>query len=588
MSIAHRVVVVLAVASLARCAVAQPLPLGEDFQVNTFTPGFQAEAAIAAGSAATVVVWTSADEDGYGYGIFGQRYGSGGASLGSEFQINTATTSSDIWPAVAMDAAGRFVVVWADLNDAKILGQRFVDDGSPLGSEFQVNTYTGMDRISSSVAADPNGNFMVVWGDYYGLLARRYDSTGTPLGSEQFLAQYGGNMDVAADASGQFIVVWPGVSTVVVGQRFDSTGAALGTEFQVEDAPYDPAPITISDAAVAVSESGDFAITWRRRIEPEDSSNPSTDVFARVYDSAGQPRGAAFVVSQKHQYNYFSDVGADASGDFVVVWSAYRNGGYDLDVLGRRISSSGRVIGDEFRVNSDTSASQLHPAIAFSDAGNFDIVWWNDPFPVAINTDVHARRFSTAITTPICTDGAIAADAQVKLAKLGTPTGDEKIGIKGVLQFGPGTPAVLDPATDGVQILVEDLGAGNAAIFDLTADTTPVPGGAGCGPDDGWKANGAGTTFTYKNKSGALPPGCAPGSANGLSLIKVKDKRAKGGGIAIKAKAKDANIPAVVGPLRFTVVLGASAAQGTAGECGGIPFAASECSAKATGMKCAR
>ena len=584
MPIARRLMLGLAVAAFACRAGAQPQPLGADFQVNTFTPDSQFNPAIAAGSAATVIVWESAFQDGFGYGIFGRRYGSDGAALGGEFQVNTATSSSDRLPDVAMDGAGRFVVVWTDF-DSKILGQRFSSDAAPLGTEFQVNTSTGTMPVFPRAVAAQNGDFSVVWDDD-GTLARRYDSTGAPLGSE-FLLSSSVQEDVGADASGRLVVVLSGPATID-GQRFDSTGAPLGTEFQVGEVPYDPGPVDITHGNVAVADSGAFAVVWHRRIEPENDSVPPTDILARVYDSAGQPFGTEFVVNEKHQYNYLPGVGVNPQGEFVVTWSGYRKGGYGLDVLARRISSSGAFLGGEFRVNSDTAAAQLSPKIAYSNASDFTVVWTNDPFPVAINTDVRARRMASAITTPICSDGAIAGGAQAKLAKLALPGGDEKILIKGALQFGPGTPAILDPATKGTQILVEDLGAGNAAIFELSTATTPVPGGAGCGPDDGWKANGAGTTFTYKNKSGALPPDCSPGSANGLSLIKVKDKRARGGGIAFKAKAKNATIPAVVGPLRVTLVLGATGAESAAGECGGTQFDTADCSASASGFKCRR
>jgi hypothetical protein len=501
-----------------------------------------------------------------------------------------ATLSDDQAPAVAMDGAGRFVVVWMTF-DADILGQRFASDGSSLGSEFQVNSYTRFEPSFPRVAAAPSGDFFVVWSDY-GIVGQRYDSAGAPLGGE-FLVSLGTtpvNLQqpaIKADASGRFVVIWEDSQEVIRGQRFDSAGAPLGTEFQVGTIPYDPAPVTVTRGSLGVADDGAFVVAWHRRIEPDGDSLPPTDVLARVYDSGGQPNGTEFVVNEKHSYNYLPDVDMSGAGDFVVTWSAYRRGSYGLDVFGRRYSSSGAPISGEFRVNSHLADDQVYPKIAFSNTSEFTVVWRDDPH-MGANTDIRGGRFTTTITTPICDAGAIVVDVHAKLGKLGAPAGDEKLLLRGTLQFGPGTPAVLDPAVKGAQILVEDVGAGNAAIFELSTSTTPVPGGAGCGPDDGWKANGAGTTFTYKNKSGALPPGCIAGSANGLSLIKVKDKRAKGGGIVFKAKAKGATIPAVVGPLRVTLVLGATATESASGECGATPFDAADCSASGAGLKCAR
>src|SRR5262245_36609456 len=64
-----------------------------------------------------------------------------------------------------------------------------------VGSAFQINTYTtGHQRTLSGggnlVAADASGNFVVVWnsngqdGSGYGILGQRYDSVGSALGTE--------------------------------------------------------------------------------------------------------------------------------------------------------------------------------------------------------------------------------------------------------------------------------------------------------------------------------------------------------------------------------------------------------------------
>jgi hypothetical protein len=171
------------------------------------------------------------------------------------------------------------------------------------------------------------------------------------------------------------------------------------------------------------------------------------------------------------------------------------------------------------------------------------------------------------------------------LSRLGAPGGDENLLMKGAILLPPGTPAIFDPTNAGAQILIEDLGAGDAALFDLSQRTQPIPGGNGCGSNDGWKASGA-STHTYVNKTGALPPGCAPGSANGLSTIKLKDKRATRGEIVFKLKAKRAAIGAPVGPLRLSIVFGAGAAESDAGECGVAPFAPEQCAASGSTLRC--
>jgi hypothetical protein len=175
----------------------------------------------------------------------------------------------------------------------------------------------------------------------------------------------------------------------------------------------------------------------------------------------------------------------------------------------------------------------------------------------------------------------------LKLSKLDTTPGNDKMLFKGTMTFTAGVPAIVDPATRGAQIRIDDLGAGGSAIYDLTSMTHPIPpggGGTGCGPTDGWKTNQPRTKQIYKNSSGAVDVGvCTNGSANGFSLMKVKDRRGYAAGIQIRAKARNATMPHPVGPLRITVVLGATAAAGNAGECATFAFSPTSCQFNSSG-----
>ena len=104
-------------------------PLGPEFLVNTETSGHQIFSSVAADPSGNfVVVWQSDLQDGSGFGIFGQRYLSGGAPLGPEFRVNTFTTGAQRKPSVAADTAGNFVVVWQsadqDGSGYGVFGQR--------------------------------------------------------------------------------------------------------------------------------------------------------------------------------------------------------------------------------------------------------------------------------------------------------------------------------------------------------------------------------------------------------------------------------------------------------------------------------
>jgi hypothetical protein len=71
---------------------------------------------------------------------------------------------------VASNQAGDFVVVWDSIGSAgtdtsfrSVQGQRFTTDGTPVGGEFQVNTYTTSSQYRAEVSDDGSGEIVVVW-----------------------------------------------------------------------------------------------------------------------------------------------------------------------------------------------------------------------------------------------------------------------------------------------------------------------------------------------------------------------------------------------------------------------------------------
>jgi hypothetical protein len=214
-------------------------PAGAEFLVNTYANDYQGGPSVAAaGNGTFVVVWNSFDQDGDGYGIFGQRLNGTGGIIGPEFQVNTFTQNDQLAPAVAADARGNFVVAWQskfqDASDSSVFAQRFSSSGTRLASEFRVHAESVDERSSPALAADPNGSFVVAWTasnavigqDVFG---RYFDSNGSPTGAEFQVNTYttGGQtyQAVATDAHGNFEVVWSsfgedGDGFGVFGQRF--------------------------------------------------------------------------------------------------------------------------------------------------------------------------------------------------------------------------------------------------------------------------------------------------------------------------------------------------------------------------------
>ena len=365
--------------------------LGPEFRVNSYTTNAQYRGAVAKDSAGDfVVVWQSSNQDGSGYGVFGQRYDLSGTPLGTEFRVNTYTTGLQAYSSVAADTSGNFVVVWTsafqDGSSYGVFGQRYASSGVPQGPEFRVNAYTSDSQALASVAADSSGNFVVVWhsltqdGSAWGVFGQRYASSGTPLGPEfrvnTYTTDYQIQPSVAADAAGNFVVVWrsdtqDGSGYGVFGQRYDSSGVPQGPEFRVNT-------YTTGNQhrqSVAADAAGNFVVVWQ---SSQDGSGYG--IFGQRYASSGAPLGPEFRVNTYTMGTQRRpSVASDTNGNFVVVWQSYNQDGSGYGVFGQRYASSGTPIDAEFRVNTYTTNNQGSQyrvrSVAADAAGNFVVVW---------------------------------------------------------------------------------------------------------------------------------------------------------------------------------------------------------------------
>ncbi|MGV3526473.1 MAG: hypothetical protein ACO1RX_19805 [Candidatus Sericytochromatia bacterium] len=174
---------------LMRRYTSQAVPLGGEIAVHSYTTGSQDRPDIAMNSDGDfVVAWQSADQDGSGQGIYAQRYSSAGSAAGSAFRVNTYTTGNQASPAVAIDAAGDFLLSWnsfaQDGSKYGVYAQRYNAQGTPQGDEFRANSTTFSNEMNSDVVLDADGDFAIVWQssnlgpDGSQVYAKRYQSNG--------------------------------------------------------------------------------------------------------------------------------------------------------------------------------------------------------------------------------------------------------------------------------------------------------------------------------------------------------------------------------------------------------------------------
>ncbi len=397
-----RLVAIIAGLLTAQAATAQ-VPVGSEFQVNSYTTNEQSFPKVAvARDGGFVVVWESFGSDGgdtFNNSIQGQRYSDDGNALGSQFQINTYTTAVQERSAVAVTPGG-FVVLWqspgsdnGDTSSFSVQGQRFATDGSALGSQFQVNSYTTHNQVLPAVAVDADGDFVVVFrsnGSYRddtsdaSIQGQRYSSDGSALGSQfqvnSYTTDWQSIPEVAVAPDGDFVVVWRSYGgdvdtsqTSIQGQRFGADGSALGSQFLVNS--YTPGNQT--NLAVAMDSDGDFIVVWDSHSDHGDTSGAS--IQGQRYSSDGNTLGSQFLVnSYTTQNQKFPAVAVDGDGNFVVVWASPGSYGSDTflnSIQGQRFAADGSALGSQFQVNTYTTEGQFYPAVAVHPDGDFVVVW---------------------------------------------------------------------------------------------------------------------------------------------------------------------------------------------------------------------
>ena len=264
---------------------------------------------------AFVAAWQSTSQDGNGFGIFGRRFDSLGAPQAVEFQVNSFTDSAQQMPAVALSAAGDFVIAWEStfqegVSQPGIFARRYDSSGSPQASEFHVNTYTPDNQVNPALAIAADGRFMLVWesdaqdGGSGGVFAQRFGSSGSAEGVElqvnTFTIGNQHNSRIEVDTEGDFVVTWTsprdGNSFGIFAQRFDSAGARLGVEFQVNT--YTSS--SQSAPALGMDGEGGFVVAW---------------------ESTGQDGDLEGIFAQRFGAE-FASLDVDANGEFAPLTDA--------------------------------------------------------------------------------------------------------------------------------------------------------------------------------------------------------------------------------------------------------------------------
>ncbi len=284
---------------------------GSEIAVNEQTSGHQAQPALAAlPRGGVAIVWTSQEAGQAHPQVRARLFGADGTPQGPEFAVSRHPTRFETVPAVAVASDGHIAVVFSvfdkDMNPAGICLQRLTADGRRAGDEVVVSGAHKASQIEPIIAAGPDG-YIVGWldaetdGDDYGVLARRLDREGRPLG-EPFLVNTTreGPQNAAAVAvarDGRFALAWnssDGDESGVFAQLFAADGTRLGVEHRITRHTKGRQALRAAAGTqrLAFGPGGELLCAWNGNAELGDETSVNVTLLApAALDLAGRTQG---------------------------------------------------------------------------------------------------------------------------------------------------------------------------------------------------------------------------------------------------------------------------------------------------------
>jgi len=329
---------------------------GTEYGIAGSLPGDQVFPDVALNSSGGFVVWQDNITDGSGWGISAMRLTPQLSADPTWYHyINIQGTNDQENPRVAMLKNGGAAFVWqGGVEGYQHIYARFVmptNGGFTFltATDMVVSTFANNFQINPAVTVLNNSNVVVVWGSF------------NQAGSNSMQDVYG--------------------------QILSTNGTKIGTNFLINQF------ITYNQRtpAIAALKNGGFVVAWvseqeqtalnfsgvdyTNGVSPGQIGMPSVDVYARFYNSNGVPQGNEFPVNTDANPCAHPQVTVASDGSFMVTWDARDMANVSsnsLDIYARSFTnaSGGAVV----HVNSYLYGDQFAPRIS-AIGGDYLIAW---------------------------------------------------------------------------------------------------------------------------------------------------------------------------------------------------------------------
>ncbi len=259
----------------------------------------------------------------------------------TERAVNTFTHNRQVDQSIAADADGNLLMVWGsrrqEVGTFGVFGAWLDPFGRPLGTELHINETVQDNQLRPSAAFAPDGSAWVVWqsnaqdGDGFGVYARRLTLQEKDLGSGETR-----------------IELLPAGSEILVNQERSGDQMRPVVEF---------------------SSDGNAFIVW------EDWSTGLSQIKARSFSNNGLPLcDEFFLAPNKESLQTLPAIAPLAQGQFAAVWATSEPESGIPQGLQSCLSSLKSPVGEITRVD-DQEEAGLEPAIASNGKDRFAIAW---------------------------------------------------------------------------------------------------------------------------------------------------------------------------------------------------------------------
>ncbi len=317
-----------------------------------------------------------------------------------EFDVNIRSSLNQANPAIAADSNGNFVVVWHSYYQSKsneIRARLFDSDGSAVSGELAINQTEGGNQKAPAVVMDAAGNFTVVWqgpgDDGDDIWCRRFDANGVAQTNE-FIVNSNRvdeqvSCDIALNGSGLHIIVWEsnGVpeagAKAICGQLFDADGNEVGDELILSDGND-----IYRFPAIALSNDANAVVVWVK-------DSATQEVYRRQFFADGNaPPYGSFKVNVSPNLNSltYPAIAMDSAGNYIIAWDGHPSDHDEDDIYLRPFHFSG-AWGDQYKIDDGNDGAQRNPTVVLYDGGEFILLWQGDSEKEQNSSDIYGQRF---------------------------------------------------------------------------------------------------------------------------------------------------------------------------------------------------